>query len=87
VFGYRTLAITGKGGKKAVIPLAPRTGRAIDLAIGERCEGPIFTSLAAAAGPSRRRADRPPGSRRAGLPKKVGPHTLRQATARTRADR
>jgi integrase/recombinase XerD len=40
--GHRTLAITRKGGKKAVIPLAPRTARAIDLAIGERCEGPIF---------------------------------------------
>ena len=38
--GHRTLAITRKGGKKAVIPLAPRTARAIDLAIGERCEGP-----------------------------------------------
>jgi hypothetical protein len=47
VFGHRTPAITGKGGMKAVIPLAPRTARAIDLAIGERCEGPIFTSLAA----------------------------------------
>ncbi len=42
--GHRTLAITRKGGKKAVIPLAPRTARAIDLAIGERCEGPIFTT-------------------------------------------
>ncbi len=40
--GTGTLAITGKGGKKAVIPLAPRTARAVDLAIGDRCEGPIF---------------------------------------------
>ncbi len=39
--GHRTLAITRKAGKKAVIPLAPRTARAIDLAVGERCEGPI----------------------------------------------
>jgi integrase/recombinase XerD len=38
--GHRTLAITRKGGKKAVIPLAPRTARAIDLAVGERCAGP-----------------------------------------------
>jgi integrase/recombinase XerD len=37
--GHRTLAITRKGGKKAVIPLAPGTARAIDLAIGERCAG------------------------------------------------
>ena len=42
--GHRTLAITRKGGKRAVIPLAPRTARALDLAIGERCEGPIFIS-------------------------------------------
>jgi len=35
--GHRTLAIVGKGGKKA-IPLAPRIARATDMAIGERCE-------------------------------------------------
>jgi len=40
--GHRTLVITRKGGKVVTIPLAPRTARAIDLAIGERCEGPIF---------------------------------------------
>jgi hypothetical protein len=34
--------ITRKGGKGATIPLAPSTARAIDLAIGERCEGPVF---------------------------------------------
>ena len=44
--GHRTLAITPEAGKKAVIPLAPRTARAIDLAVGERCEGPIFTTPA-----------------------------------------
>ena len=37
--GHRTLAIARKGGKRAFIPLAPRTARAIDLAIGERCDG------------------------------------------------
>src|ERR1700756_5509699 len=42
--GHRTLVITRKGGQVVTIPLAPRTARAIDLAIGERCEGPIFTS-------------------------------------------
>jgi site-specific recombinase XerD len=39
--GHRTLVITRKGGKVVIIPLAPRTARAIDLAIGERTEGPI----------------------------------------------
>jgi integrase/recombinase XerD len=62
------------------IPLAPRTARAIDLAIGERTEGPIF--LAAEA----RRLDRHGAgrivrriARRAGITKSVGPHTLRHA--------
>jgi integrase len=40
--GHRTLPIVGKGNKPATIPLVPRTARTIDLAIGERCEGPIL---------------------------------------------
>jgi integrase len=40
--GHRTLQILGKGNKPAVIPLVPRTARTIDLAIGERHEGPIL---------------------------------------------
>ncbi|MGO8727862.1 MAG: hypothetical protein ACLQK8_14365 [Streptosporangiaceae bacterium] len=39
--GHRTLMITRKGGKVVTIPLAPRTARAIDLAVGERIEGPV----------------------------------------------
>jgi integrase/recombinase XerD len=42
--GHRTLVITRKGGKVVTIPLAPRTARAIDLAIGERVSGPLFLS-------------------------------------------
>jgi integrase/recombinase XerD len=78
--GHRTLVITRKGGKVVTIPLAPRTARAIDLAIGERTEGPIF------AGPDGRRLDRHGAARivrraarRAGITKPVGPHTLRHA--------
>ena len=78
--GHRTLTITRKGGKIVTIPLAPRTTRAIDLAIGERCDGPIF--LAA----DGRRLDRHGAARivrrvagRAGISKPVGPHTLRHA--------
>jgi site-specific recombinase XerD len=74
--GHRTLVITRKGGKVVTIPLAPRTARAIDLAIGERTEGPLLT---AAGG---RRLDRPGAARivrrvtrRAGIDKHVGPHT------------
>ena len=40
--GHRTLTVLRKGGKLVTIPLAPRTARAIDLAIGERLAGPIF---------------------------------------------
>ena len=40
--GHRTLRIIGKGNKPAVIPLVPRVARTIDLALGERCGGPIL---------------------------------------------
>jgi integrase/recombinase XerD len=78
--GHRTLAIVRKGGKKVTIPLAPRTARAIDLAIGERCEGPIFLTTTGTrldrhgAGRIVRRI-----ARQAGIIKPVGPHTLRHA--------
>ncbi len=78
--GHWTLRITRKGGKVAVIPLAPRTARAIDLAVGERIEGPIFARA------SGERLDRHSAGRivrrvvrRAGITKQVGPHTLRHA--------
>ena len=40
--GHRTLRIVGKGNQPALIPLAPRTTRAIDTAIGERADGPLL---------------------------------------------
>jgi integrase/recombinase XerD len=40
--GHRVLRIIGKGNKPALIPLVPRTARTIDLAIGERRDGPIL---------------------------------------------
>ena len=43
--GHRTLTILRKGGKTVIIPLAPRTARAVDLAVGERCEGPLFLGV------------------------------------------
>ena len=62
------------------IPLAPRTARAIDLAMGERTEGPLFVSAGG------KRLDRHGAARivrrvtrRAGISKHVGPHTLRHA--------
>jgi integrase/recombinase XerD len=78
--GHRTLTITRKGGKIVTIPLEPRTARAMDLAIGERTDGPVF--LAA----DGRRLDRHGAgravrkvARRAGIGKVVTPHTLRHA--------
>lgn len=78
--GHRTLTIVRKGGKTVTIPLAPRTARAVDLVVGERCEGPIFR------GADEGRLDRHAASRivhriarRAGINKRVGPHTLRHA--------
>ena len=68
------------------IPLAPRTARAIDLAIGERTDGPVF--LAA----DGRRLDRHGAgrivrkvARRAGIGKAVTPHTLQACVHHRRA--
>jgi integrase/recombinase XerD len=78
--GHRTLTVLRKGGKTVIIPLAPRTARAVDLAVGERCEGPLFLGI------DGRRLDRHAAARtvariarRAGITKVVGPHTLRHA--------
>src|SRR5689334_24120938 len=78
--GHRTLVITRKGGKVVTIPLAPRTARTIDLAVGERVDGPIFLTS------DGQRLDRHGAARivrrvavRAGISKPVGPHTLRHA--------
>ncbi len=78
--GHRALVITRKDGKVVSIPLAPRTARAIDRAIGKRCEGPVFLA------PDSRRMDRNGAgrivrrvARRAGITKPAGPHTLRHA--------
>jgi integrase len=78
--GHRTLTITRKGGKVVTIPLAPRTAPAIDLAVEERIDGPVF--LAA----DGRRLDRHgagrivrKAARRTGITKAVTPHTLRHA--------
>jgi site-specific recombinase XerD len=72
--GHRTLMIHRKGAKIVTIPLAPRTARAIDLAVGERREGPIFLAN------NGERLDRHAAGRivrriacRAGITKRVGP--------------
>ena len=78
--GHRTLVVHRKGGKTVTIPLAPRTARAIDLAVGERIDGPIFVDRGGARlrreGAARvvRRI-----AKRAGIAKRIGPHSLRHS--------
>ena len=42
--GHRVLMVTRKGGKKATIPMAPRTAEAVDAYVGERTTGPLFVT-------------------------------------------
>jgi len=83
---HRTLVITRKGGKVVTIPFAPRTPKAIDLAIGERTDGPVLLTAAGV------RLDRHGAARivrraacRAGIVKRVGPHTLRTRSSPPRS--
>ncbi len=78
--GHRTLAIVRKGGKHVTIPIAPRTGRALDLYIAERTMGPIFLGVEGG------RMDRYCADRmvkrlvkRAGIDKRISPHSLRHS--------
>jgi len=71
--GHRTLTVVCKGAKVVSVPLAPR---AIDLAVAERSAGPILCD------DDGERLDRHAAARiarRAGIAKRVGPHTLRPA--------
>jgi integrase/recombinase XerD len=78
--GHRIPTITRKGGKIVTIPLAPRTAQAIDLAIGEHTEGPLFPAKDGqlldrhGAGRIVRKT-----ARRAGITKLVTPRTLGHA--------
>ena len=79
--GHRTLFIHRKGNKTATIPLSPRTARALDLYIGEREHGPIFTNHDGTS-----RLDRHASARivrrltkAAGIDKRISPHSLRHS--------
>lgn len=78
--GHRTLRIMGKGAQPALIPLALRTARAIDAAVGERTGGPLVARSDGsrldqrAAGRVDRRL-----AKRAGITKPISPHSLRHA--------
>lgn len=76
--GHRTLTITRKGGTRALVPLAPRAGEALDAWISGRDVGPIFATRSGA------RMDRHAArkivvrlGREAGIGKALHPHMLR----------
>lgn len=46
--GHRVLRITRKGGKRAVVPLAPRTAEALDAYLGGRDTEPLFITMTGA---------------------------------------
>jgi len=78
--GHHTLLVRRKGGKTVLVPLAPRTARTVYLAVGERPEGPIFTT------DEGRRMNRHQATRmvrrlakRAGIDKKISLHSLRHS--------
>ncbi len=76
--GHRTLFVSRKGNKTATIPLAPRTARAVIW--------PSETAPDPSCDPDGRRLNRHTAARivrrlgrQAGIPKRIGPHTLRHA--------
>jgi integrase/recombinase XerD len=78
--GHHTLLVDRKGGKRALIPLAPRTYRAVTLTIDERHDGPILL------GNDGTRLDRFAAyrivkrlARRAGIKHRISPHSLRHS--------
>lgn len=77
---HRVMHITGKGRKEADVPLAPPTYRAILEYLGDRRVGPIFLG-AEGARMGRHAADRIVKriAKRAGLEKKISPHSLRHS--------
>ncbi len=77
--GHHTLRIVRKGGRRALIPLAPRTARTVYQAIGDREEGPIFVHQGSRM--ERHHASRIIGrlARQAGIDKKISPHSLRHS--------
>ncbi len=78
--GHRTVSIMGKGSKPATIPMPPRVCRAVDLACGERTEGPLILDTRGV------RMNRHSAgwvidklARRAGIDHHVHPHALRHS--------
>lgn len=78
--GHNVISFVGKGDKPAVIPLAPATFRSVLALKNERTDGPLFVWIG-------RRMNRHDATRavhkicrKAGLTKKISPHSLRHAS-------
>jgi integrase/recombinase XerD len=78
--GHRIVTVVGKGSKRAVIPLPPRVARAVDLAAGQRCSGPLLLTRVG------NRMNRQAATRivrrlakAAGVTKHISPHSLRHS--------
>ena len=79
--GHHTLLVRRKGGRTVIVPMAPRTARTVYLAVGDRTTGPIFLMRDGTTRMSRHAATRVVRrcAKRAGIDKKISPHSLRHA--------
>jgi integrase/recombinase XerD len=81
--GHRVLRVTRKGGRAALVPLAPRTCAALDAYIDGRADGPIFLGELHGRGVVGRLTTSGAShivrrvAKRAGIEKKLSPHSLR----------
>jgi integrase len=81
--GHRVLRITRKGGRRAVVPLAPRTAAAIDAYLHGRTSGPLFLGEQRGRGEVGRLTTSGVTyilhrvAKKAGIDKRLSPHSLR----------
>lgn len=83
--GHRLLRVRRKGGRTALVPLAPRTSAALDAYLSERTEGPLFLGELRGRGTVGRLTASGATyvvqrlTARAGITKRLSPHSLRHA--------
>lgn len=81
--GHRVLRVVRKGGRTALIAMAPRTSAALDAHIGDRIEGPIFLGELHGQGATGRLTSSGASymvqraAKRAGITNRLSPHSLR----------
>lgn len=85
--GHRVLRVTRKGGRRAMVPLAPRTAAAIDAMLAGRDTGPLFATSTG------RPVDRHAAwkvvkrlARQSGITHSVSPHSFRHGFVTTALD-